>query len=183
MIETLVAIGIIGLMLGILIPAAMKVRALAARVQCFNNHRQTVLSFHHYATDREGSLPYFKNGTPPPLFAILPYMEQQDFFYKYVAGQLNSKSPFPSKYLLCPADPTLFDAITDQRTQMGWTSVAVNWQVFQLPGNINNSIPDGLSTTLCTAEHYTKCRSACFSYTAREYNPFNPASLPVFAVS
>jgi prepilin-type N-terminal cleavage/methylation domain-containing protein/prepilin-type processing-associated H-X9-DG protein len=83
LIELLVVLAIIGLLIGLTLPAVQRVRASAARIQCANNLRQIALALHNY-DDVQQSLPAgvsFKNGKDPYpwmswLTRLLPYMEQ-----------------------------------------------------------------------------------------------------------
>src|SRR6516225_6414329 len=104
LIELLVVIGIIGILVGLLLPAVQKVREAANRITCFNNLKQIGLAAHahHDATGRFPPavlMPYAQEGNDPltggaadpfgPNWAIflLPYLEQEPIYI-----QANPKS-------------------------------------------------------------------------------------------
>lgn len=68
LIEVLVVISILGLLMGILLPALSRARDAAKRVSCANNLRQLGIAIHCYAGQYDGSIPYGPKA-PPSLTA------------------------------------------------------------------------------------------------------------------
>jgi prepilin-type processing-associated H-X9-DG protein/prepilin-type N-terminal cleavage/methylation domain-containing protein len=94
LIELLVVLAIIGVLIGLLLPAVQKVRAAAARLSCMNNLRQAGLALHQFADDR-GAFPPGAVYGPLPQGGVnsdtlhgcwpflLPYLEQETLFRQY----------------------------------------------------------------------------------------------------
>src|SRR5689334_23095061 len=81
LVELLVAIAIIGVLIGLLVPAVQKAREAANRVQCQNNLKQLGLGLHNYHGTYERFPPAYvaaglSSGPGWGTF-ILPYIEQE----------------------------------------------------------------------------------------------------------
>src|SRR5437762_8097759 len=102
LVELLVVIAIIAVLIGLLVPAVMKVREAANRLSCSSNLKQLALATHAYH-DSEGRFPcgQFQGpyGEGPDsrawswLARLLPYMEQDNL---YQQGGIPAKSLFQS---------------------------------------------------------------------------------------
>jgi prepilin-type N-terminal cleavage/methylation domain-containing protein len=123
LIELLVVLAIIGVLVGLLLPAVQRVRDAAMRLQCDNNLHQIGLAAFQYH-DAQGSFPpgscsasgpnraYFLAGWPT---FLLPYLEQGSLWNSTVAAYQQSRSPFRNPphvglatvlhTFACPADP------------------------------------------------------------------------------
>jgi prepilin-type N-terminal cleavage/methylation domain-containing protein/prepilin-type processing-associated H-X9-DG protein len=123
LIELLVVVAIIAVLIGLLLPAVQKVRAVAARLKCQNNLKQLALALHGYHDINE-CFPMGLRSTPPPFVFevpmrgwphfLLPYVEQDNLDRRidYVSGDgtpawyANNDTPFRThvKVFECPAD-------------------------------------------------------------------------------
>src|SRR5262245_27175277 len=89
LIETLVVLAIIGVLIGLLVPAVQRVRELAALASSQNNLRQIGLAFHNLAQTRNGLLPGVVGGIGggyrhETFVELLPYVEQDNLYRRYV---------------------------------------------------------------------------------------------------
>jgi|SRR5262245_6597026 len=145
LIEILVAIGIIGLLLGLTLPAIQKIRDAALRSSSMNNMRQINLAFHSYV-DQDGKLPAFANVAEfGPFMVLYPHLERN------------------RRVFISPADPSLhfinpnnvFYPPIDPDDLL--SSYAYNAKVFQEKRTLENGIGDGTSNTMSMTEHYSRC--------------------------
>jgi prepilin-type N-terminal cleavage/methylation domain-containing protein/prepilin-type processing-associated H-X9-DG protein len=120
LIELLVVIAIIGTIIGITLPAVMKVRARAASLQCQHNLRQLGLAFQNYTSVNGGfppSVSYslgWKNGMPTGtvhLWSVylLPFLDQQPLvnIYDFNVAFFDNATAIatPLRVLQCPSAP------------------------------------------------------------------------------
>jgi prepilin-type N-terminal cleavage/methylation domain-containing protein/prepilin-type processing-associated H-X9-DG protein len=125
LIELLVVIGIIGVLVGLLLPAVQRVRQAGNRAKCQNNLKQVGLAA-HMAHDANRKLPPALGWYPgtasgangPAVFHLLPYLEQDNLFKsspRDVAGNYASFDPAGRSaayavgvpVFVCPSDPNV----------------------------------------------------------------------------
>jgi prepilin-type N-terminal cleavage/methylation domain-containing protein len=126
LVELLVVIAIIGILIALLLPAVQAAREAARRMQCTNKLKQLALACHNYH-DVYNAMPsaaghMFKYNTTSWVdrwsgrVALLPYIEQDALYQRYVAGEGASPSDDyvpsgrintePVDAFLCPSDPS-----------------------------------------------------------------------------
>jgi prepilin-type N-terminal cleavage/methylation domain-containing protein len=172
LIEVLVAIAILAVMIGLLIPAVQKVRSTAAGLQDKNRLRKLILAGHNYASANEGNLPSATSNTSVYFFmALLPYLE--------VAGPidypdppygtshqvspiyiLNSDYSIGIVYNLSPSSPQFM-------RRVGPISMGVNATALNGVTSLAGGIPDGTSSTIDVSERLFAPQSRGNSFTYR----------------
>ena len=92
LVELLVVIAVIGILIGLLLPAVQKAREAANRLSCANNLKQISLAMHHYHVDY-GKLPPRARLAGPSdanngagatwAVLIMPYLEQDNLYNQW----------------------------------------------------------------------------------------------------
>jgi prepilin-type N-terminal cleavage/methylation domain-containing protein len=155
LVELIVVIAILGVLIGLLLPAVRRVREPATRARCQNNVKQLTLAVHNYASTYGDHLPpaYGRklsdvdgNVTGGSVFFwLLPYLEQDALFRLACNhGGGNWSGPggaqtAPIKAFQCPSDPTNVGGFAlNFRTPTPCTSYAANYLVFGHGGAIDS---------------------------------------------
>ncbi|MBX9628127.1 MAG: DUF1559 domain-containing protein [Gemmataceae bacterium] len=145
LIETLVVIGVMGILIGLLMNAVQAARGAAVRAACLNNLKQVALAAQHHHADR-GAFPasydslYGRPGSSAwPItnwpIRLLPYLDQQPLWQQTeaayrVTSNTNTVPPHVGlatvvKVYTCPADGRLSTPLTDAR---GYTAAYGSYQ-------------------------------------------------------
>ena len=194
LLETLVVIGIIAVLVGLLLPAIHKVRESAHLVESFNNLKQISLGLHHLAETNMGKLPGSVRGERPyqqdTLVELLPYLESGNL-YKSFVGQVLWTPPLNFLKMQVPTYLNPLDASQDYpNPTIGWnipasqlsvSSYALNAQFFAFYPRLNK-IRDGMSQTIWLTEHYGwNCNETTFIYSIGTASRWKPIQAPTFA--
>lgn len=172
LVEVLVVIGIIAVLLALLLPAVSTIRQSARRVFTANQMRQIALATQSFASQYDGRIPQVDRVGPE----VLPWPRSRTVFsslmdfldgghalasYRDDNGQgWAGHNATVRRLFLSPADPSPHEDAFQP------TSIAANALGFARGRRLNGSFPDGLSNTLCLAQHYANCRGTVFSVSA-----------------
>jgi prepilin-type N-terminal cleavage/methylation domain-containing protein len=176
LVELLVVFAIIGVLIGLLLPAVQKVREMAARTVDTNHLKQQTLAL-HMCNDTYRHLPP-AYGTFPGRTAdmtaapaqmgtlqyfLMPFIEQE-YVYKQVVGSSDTCTNISLAMYCGASDPSLTadgGMVTMMGMPYGGCSYASNYLVFgSRPGGqarIPTTFPDGTSNTIVFMERYTDC--------------------------
>lgn len=175
--ELLVAIGIISLLIGVVVPVTVRVRSSSQQAVCTSNLRQWTLAVTMYASSNDGFLPRRGQGVqatnqidrPSDWFnALPPLLNSQTYSQLAAAGKI----PRPggqSSIWICPA-------AVDIAGTYYWT-YAMNMGLSVTEANQNNGHPDRISgvgdtsTLVFMADAPWNYAAVWPSQTAGGYNP------------
>ncbi len=178
LIELLLAISVMGVLIGFFVPAVQKVREAASRIQCANNMKKLSLSVQNFSGTYNEKLPTITHQVSPGsngsvMVALMPYLDQENLYkaYSIPANMTPAAAPSgpPTKYnatviktpFVCPSD---YSTSTGSGPS-GWggTSYIANAFIFSKLGWCGvedstmsnyriNTISDGCSNTVAFSE-------------------------------
>jgi prepilin-type N-terminal cleavage/methylation domain-containing protein/prepilin-type processing-associated H-X9-DG protein len=182
LVELLVVIGVIGVLVGLILPAVQSARGSAAQTGCLNNLRQVGLAAHNYeaAFGRFPPLPVSdpKQSDPNEVLCwmalLLPQMDQSPLWDAATSACLTGAPPYDDpphtplvavvRSFVCPADGRLSWPLTDvygrSAAYTSYLGVSGGWPQAELepgvfffrPGIPIRDITDGTSQTLFAGE-------------------------------
>jgi len=198
LVELLVVIAIIALLVALLLPAVQGAREAARRLQCSNNLKQLGIAIAGHIAHREAfphSVAYDgpTDGNPGPpdrngqgwILGILPYLEQQPLFDRFVAGGcFAGSSPsgglwkpgcrelmqLQTATLHCPSDA---DVVGLSTSQYQWIGIPVCQTSYK--GVIGDTRMGSAHTGSPDCHTRTKCPGLFWRHTW--FSPISPANV------
>lgn len=143
LIELLVVTGIIGLLIGILLPVISKARRSAVTVNCASNLRQIATAFNNYLNDTRGLV--FWRGANVNTEGMDWYVYggqetgnantgQAGLFNRFVPRPLNPYLNGTINVFQCPADEAGASPWTGGISQFAWVGNSYNFNAIGAPG-------------------------------------------------
>ncbi len=176
LIELLVVVGIVALLIGLLIPAVIKVRESALIVRSENQLKNVALASLAYTSENGEQLPWMENFIRPrnPLsthIQLLPYIEQQPLYEVLVNNHF--VTPAPSQRVQAFISPVDAEAYTTIGISTQAVSFVVNACLYDPMerGRFSGLLQDGSSNTIGFAEIYLECRGLVRSYLSASADP------------
>lgn len=177
LVEFLVVVGILAVIMSLLVPAVLRVRAAALRTQSSNHLRQINLAAIGFGSDTNGFFPDVRGYNPNIknvynfsfFICLFPYLEQgrvdEMFMDSFRKGNADSSWVVP--VLISPEDPSI-------ESKQGVASYSPNGQFFWDSPHLNK-ILDGTSNTIFFAEKMPfKCGGNTIYYMESEQQTFPP---------